>query len=169
MPDIAQASAELDSLIAEQPRDPFLHELKGQIMFENNRIIEALGAYRTAVSYLPDSALLLADLGRVELAQKPPAVAEATAHLEKSTVLDKDNAYVWRLLAVAYGKGGQNGMSALALAEEAMLQDDVDQALRQCEGAIKALPQGSPAALRARDLKSFALERQRVKKGEPAS
>lgn len=164
MPDLPQASAELDSLLAELPKDPFLHELKGQIFFENNRLKEALEAYEMAVKLLPDSPLLLADLGKVELAQNPPMVAQAISHLEKSTMLDRGNSYAWRQLAGAYGKAGQDGLAALALAEEAMLMDDADIAIRQADAALPKLREGTPARQRARDLKSFAIERQAAKK-----
>ncbi|MBY0408508.1 MAG: M48 family metalloprotease, partial [Rickettsiales bacterium] len=153
MPDMMRSMAEIDGLIAESPKDPFFHELKGQILFENNRPKEALSSYKTAVELLPNSPLLLADLARVELAQKEDSlVPSAVGHLEKSVLLDNDNSSVWRLLATAYGKAGQQGLSALALAEEAVLQDNPEVALRQVDAATPLLRAGSPAAIRARDL-----------------
>ena len=166
MPDLQQATTELDSLLAELPRDPFLHELKGQIFFENNRLKEALASYDMAVKLLPNSPLLLADFGKVELAQNPPLTASAIAHLEKSIALDHDNATAWRQLAGAYGKAGQQQMSALALAEEALLMDDPETAMKQADAALAGLKDGTPAKQRARDIKAFAIERQAAKKKE---
>ena len=37
--------------IAEHPEDPYFHELKGQILFENGRIAESIGPYREAMRY----------------------------------------------------------------------------------------------------------------------
>lgn len=159
LPDLARSRAEIDGLIAESPKDPFFHELKGQILFEHNRPKEALDSYRTAVQLLPDSPLLLSDLGKVELAQDDPALlASAIAHLERSSALDHANAGNWRQLATAYGKAGNQAMSALALAEEAVLVDQPDTAIRQVDMAMPLLAEGTPSRQRARDLKAFALD-----------
>lgn len=167
MPDVPRSMTEIDSLIADYPKDPFFHELKGQILFENNRLKEALASYQTAVALLPSSSLLLADLGKVELAQNgQDMLATATAHLEKSVALDKANSTTWRLLATAYGKAGNKGLSALALAEEAELQDSPETVLRQVEVAIPNLANDPAAKQRASDLKARALDMKARKKRE---
>ena len=78
MPDVTRAVTEMDSLIAESPNDPFFHELKGQILFENNHPKEALASYRRAVELLPNSPLILVDLARVELAQQDASLLPMT-------------------------------------------------------------------------------------------
>ena len=60
----AQGAGLVDGLIAEAPKDPYFHELKGQILFENGRIAESVPPYREAVRYRPDSALLRYGLAR---------------------------------------------------------------------------------------------------------
>lgn len=164
MPDLPQALAELDGMMAQRPNDGFLYELKGQILFENNKVKDALGAYQTAAQLAGNSALILADLGRVELAQTPPMVSQAVTHLEQSVALDSDNAPAWRQLAIAYGKAGNEGLSALALAEEAMLYDNPETALKQSGVALTHIKGGTPAAQRARDLEAAARKRQQDKK-----
>jgi len=165
MPDTKRAIAEMDSLIAESPKDPFFHELKGQILFETNHPKEALKSYQEAVKLLPNSALILADLAKVELSQNDASlVAPAITHLEKSTELDDTNANTWRQLAGAYGKAGNTGMAALALAEEAILQDNPKQALNSVAQALPLLKEGSPARQRAQDIKARALDMKREKK-----
>jgi predicted Zn-dependent protease len=164
MPDMDKAMAEMNSLIKESPNDPFFHELKGQMLFENNRPKEALTAYQDAVKLLPDSPLILADLSRVELAQnEQPLVTTAIVHLQKSTELDNSNPSTWRLLATAYGKEGNQGMSALSLAEEYLLEDDTKGALSQVNEALKYLKEG-PAHQRAQDIKARALDMKREEK-----
>ncbi len=159
MPDIDRALKEMDSLLAESPNDPFFHELKGQILFENNRPAEALASYTKAVALLPGSPLILTDLAKVELEQKPsPPVQSAISHLEKANTIDNTNAYTWRLLATAYGKSGNMGQSYLALAEESLLKADPKAALTHVGQALSLLPEGSPARQRAQDLKSRAIE-----------
>lgn len=158
MPDIDRAISEMNSLIDESPKDPFFHELKGQILFENGKISEARAEYKTAVDLLPNSSLILADLGKVEMALDVPSTLQpAINHLEKSTTLDNSNANTWRLLATAYGKANNMPMSYLALAEEASLQDDNKTALRMANQAINTLKEGSPAQRRAQDIKNHAI------------
>jgi predicted Zn-dependent protease len=164
MPDIDRAITEMDSLISESKSDPFFHELKGQILFENNRQAEALASYEQAAKLLPTSPLILSDLAKVELAQKEPKTHEAITHLEMANSLDATNEFSWRLLATAYGKTGNFGMSYLALAEEAILEDKPDSALKQVEQALTILKEGSPGHQRAQDVKLRAIEMQRTKK-----
>ena len=165
MPDVNRALGEMNSLIAESPKDPFFYELKGQIEFENNRPKEALNSYEMSVKLLPESPLLLSDLAKVELAQgEPSLLPSAISHLEKSNALDNSNPSTWRLLATAYGKTGNNGMATLSLAEEAILEDDPKTALRQVDQALPLLKDGTPARQRAQDIRSRALDMQREQK-----
>ena len=165
MPDMTRSITEMDSLIAESPKDPFFHELKGQILFENNRPKEALTSYQTSVKLLPDSPLLLSDLAKVELAQNDKSlVPSAIAHLERSNTIDDSNASTWHLLATAYGKTGNTGMAALSLAEEEILEDDPKMALKQLEEALPLLKEGTPARQRAQDIKARALDMKREQK-----
>jgi predicted Zn-dependent protease len=164
MPDLTRSIAEMDSLIAESPKDPFFHELKGQIYFENNKPKEAMQSYRKAVELLPDAPLILLDMGRVELAQGDPSLLpSATAHLEKSSQLDNSNAMVWRQLAIAYGKANNQPMASLALAEEALLVGDPKRALQNVNQAMSQLREGTPAYRHASDVKLQAIELQKEK------
>ncbi|MGE5145897.1 MAG: M48 family metalloprotease, partial [Candidatus Eiseniibacteriota bacterium] len=47
-----KALAEVDSLIAERPKDPYFHELKGQILFEVGRPADSVVSYQKAVDLL---------------------------------------------------------------------------------------------------------------------
>ena len=164
MPDMEMAIREMDELLTELPDDPFLYELKGQMLFENGRAREALTAYNKAVSLLPNSALMLADLAKVELEQELPSMTvSAITHLEKSTTLDNTNANAWRLLATAYGKTNNIAMSYLALAEEAALQGDAPATLKQANQAIATLKQNTPAYQRAQDIKTLAIQMKKEK------
>ena len=78
---------------------------------------------------------------------------------------DDTDASTWRLLAEAYGKKKNMGQSNLALAQEASLLNKPKEAIRLCNEALRSLPAGSPAALRARDLKMEAEKATEKKKG----
>ena len=149
MPDLARSLEKIDSLLREYPNDPFFHELKGQILFENRKPDQALAAYRKAASLKKDSPLILTELARVELSlNKPELTRSAAGHLKQATAMDNSHASAWRLLATAYGKMGEKGFSSLALAEEALLLDDIDNADRQVNQALLHLKKHSPSWLR---------------------
>ena len=151
--DLDKALAAIDSLIAENPDDPFFHELKGQMLFENGHIGDALPQYETAVRLYPKSALLKTDLARIQIESNDPTLLEpAIQNLRVSAQLDPDRAFVWRLLAIAYGRDGQMGMSAMAMAEQAFMTGDKKQARYNAEKAQKLLPFGSPGWLTAEDI-----------------
>jgi predicted Zn-dependent protease len=151
--DLAKAVPAVDQLIQEEPNNPFLKELKGQMLFENGRIADSVTAYRQAVKLRPDIPLL-----RIELAQslietnEAAANSEAIQHLEVATGLEPRNIHGWRLLTVAYGRDNQMPMVALAQAEIAMLQGDDKKAKDYARRAQDGLPPGSPGALRAEDI-----------------
>ncbi len=164
MPDPNKACTEIDALAKEYPDDAFLADLQGQIQFENGRIQNALQAYGRATRLMSDSALMLTSLGEAYLGEGSAAsIQKALSALERANALDNSNARSWRLLATAYGKHGDIGMSQLALAEEAALNFEPDIARRQAEAAIDKLPPGAPGRLRAEDLKRLAAEMKRQK------
>lgn len=157
MPDLANALKEVDSLTAEFPKDPFFHELKGQILFENGRAAEALVSYQKASALLPASPLILTDLARVEIAGNTPAlIASAVKRLERATAIDNSNDATWELLSVAYGKQGNLGRSNLALAEREALKSRPGGITRYVNEAEKHLAKDSLARLRVDDLKRVA-------------
>ena len=63
-PDLPKALGLVDGLIAEYPQDPYFYELKGQMLFENGRVMESIEPNREALRYRPDSALLRYGLAR---------------------------------------------------------------------------------------------------------
>jgi predicted Zn-dependent protease len=153
LPDLPAAIAAIDDLLAEHPDDPYFHELKGQMLFENGRIDYAILAYRVAVKLRPDAPLL-----RVGLAQAliesgaPDANAEAIRHLEEAVAREPTNAGAWRLLGIAQGRNGLEGVSNLSLAEYALLigkQEDARLYARRAEARIGP---SDPAWLRLQDV-----------------
>ena len=155
--DIPNALAEVDSLIAEDPADPYFHELKGQILFENGRILEAAVSYRAAVDRLPGSPLLRVGLARALIEAGDPAMLGAARdHLETAVSLNHDNATAWRLLSIVYGRSDDPGRSALASAEHALLVGRYKDAIRFADRADNFLPFGSPSQLRVEDIRFTA-------------
>ena len=80
-----RALKETDALIADQPNNPYLYELKGQILFESGRAKEAEPAHRRSVELKPDAPLLHMNLGQALLAEDDPAkLDEALGELRKA-------------------------------------------------------------------------------------
>lgn len=108
----------IDELIAEQPNNPYLYELKGQILFEFARTAEAEAPQRKSVELKPDAPLLRVNLGQTLIALEDPKKRdEGIAELKKAVLQEDDNAVAYRLLAEAYDRRGDDGLARLATAE----------------------------------------------------
>jgi len=150
---LQKALPEIDSLIAEYPNDPFFQEQKGQILYQTGHGRDALVNYGKAVELAPDQPLIRMELAQVQLEQNDPSLIPAAIKGMKQVVLvESDNPDAWRTLAIAYGKGGQEGMAALSLAEAAAANGNVRMAHLEAKSAMEKLPQGSPGWIRAQDI-----------------
>ncbi|MDX5412637.1 MAG: tetratricopeptide repeat protein, partial [Rhodobacterales bacterium] len=154
-PDPARAIAAADRLVAMRPKDPFVHDLRGQILLESRQFGAAVNAYRQAAALAPRNALIQAGYGRALLAaDQPKAALEAL-----STARDRDfrNPMMLRDLAVAYARTGQDGMASLVTAERFALMGRLPDALIHANRAAGLLPRGSASFNRAQDV-VFAAE-----------
>ncbi len=152
-PNVPKAIELIDTLIAKMPKDPYFHELKGQILFENGKIDLALPSYQMSVDLLPESALLKAQLAQAQIEKNnPEMLSKAIENLEYSVSKDATRPFVWRQLGIAFGRLGQMGESSRALAEEAILNGRFNEAIAIAERAKKQLKRGSPNWLRAEDI-----------------
>jgi predicted Zn-dependent protease len=143
----------IDGLIAEEPANPYLQELKGQMLFETGHVADSIPPYREAVRLRPDSSLLHLGLGQSMVELGDPALnKQAISELETAVSIEPNLNQAWRLLSAAYDRDGQTPMTALALAELALGRGDSKEAEKHAERALEMLPQGSPAWLRAEDI-----------------
>jgi predicted Zn-dependent protease len=154
IPDMAKALPLIDGLIAEFPGDPYYWEMKGQMLFENGRVAEAAKIYAEAVRLLPTAPLIRVGYAQAQLElDRPELTRDALTHLNAAVHADRDNGLAWRLLAIAHGREGRVGEAALALAEQAMVENRLPDATQQAVRAQRLLPEGSPSWLRAQDIK----------------
>ena len=165
VPDLEKALVEIRSLLRDHPDDPFFHELEGQILFENGRPAEALPSYEEANRLAPGSGQIEVLLARCLLAlNTPEADQRALRHMESAIKTEDDWSSAWRELAIAYGRVGRLGDSALALAEQFAREGKWREAEGQAKRAQAQLPTGSPAALRALDVEEQARREYEKKK-----
>ncbi len=155
IPDINKSLGEIDSLIATQPQNPFFSELKGQILYENGKVMESIPYYEKAVSILPKSALLRIILATAQISSEEESMRQkAIVNLEKGVLKEPYNSFAWNQLAIAYGRGGDLGMSNLALAEEASLSNKKKDARKFLDRAKETIKEGTPAYQRIKDIQS---------------
>lgn len=146
---IMDALKQLETLIEKEPRNPYFHELQGQILLDSGKAKESLPPYARAVELLPDAPLLRAAYGHALVEAGKPG--DAIRQLELA-LNEEPSPRVHHLLAIAYGKAGQEGLSRLHLAEESILQGKLDFAEQDAKLARDALPKDSPGHLRALDI-----------------
>ncbi len=156
--DLSQTLPLIDGLIAADPKDPFLHELKGQMLFENGRLQAAVEAYQAAIALRPKDPVLLAPAAAA-MVEDGRDIGRAIELLQHVTLKEPRNPGAWRQLGIAFGKQGDIGQASVALAESAMLNGQKDDAILQARRAQGLLPEGSTGWLKAEDILRAALPR----------
>ena len=135
----------VDELIAGDPQNAYFWELRGQILFEEGRAVEAIADHQKAVDFKPDAPLLRINLAHAMLeSQDRQQLDLAIDQLKRAMALEPENTMGWRLMSQAYASLGKEGEARLASAEYYF-------ALRQAD-------QAAQFAMRARDM----LDRQSI-------
>ncbi len=148
-----RAIKSIDALIADYPNDPYLYELKGQVLFEVGKVAESEAPHRKSVELMPDAPLLRINLGQTLIAENDPAkLDEAIGHLQRAVDKETDNAFGWRLLAQAYDAKDEPGMARLATAEQDFALGQLRDARVFAMRARELLPRNTPQWRRATDI-----------------
>lgn len=160
-----KALAEIRSLLAEAPDDPYFLEIYGQILLESGRPKEAIAPLQKAVASTNAQSLIAGVYGHALIASEDPAnLPEAERVLKAAVARDAANPFAWYQLGVVYANRGDTARAALASAERYVLQGNAPLALQSAEQAMTSLPQGSADWIRAQDIAILArdaVERQR--------
>jgi predicted Zn-dependent protease len=138
----------MDKAQAYRPNDPYLQELKAELLMRNKRFAQSEKEYAKAVSMDPKNALALSGYGRALLANKQ--TTKALSILKKARNTGFRNTRLMRDLA--YSKIGKNNMAALVTAELYAMSGNMKDAKIHAQRAFKGLPLGSPAWQRAQDV-----------------
>jgi predicted Zn-dependent protease len=159
---LGSALLTIDGLLKEYPNDPYFHELRGQMLYENGRAAEAVPSYRRAVQLLPAVGILKIDLARALLdTNKPENDREAVRNLELASQTESGSFDLWRLEAAGYAKLNNPGLTSLARAEMAIIRGNRAEAQSHAATAERHLQQGTPAWQRAQDIKAYINSRPR--------
>ncbi len=155
--DLPRARAELESLLAEAPNNPYFLELMGQILFENGRAEESIAYHRRSLEALPGNPLFQINLARaLNAAHGRQGADQAVPLLQQALRTEPDNAFAWRELAQARDLQGQENLAQLASAEQYFHLGDYRAALSFAERARRSLPRNTVDYQRANDIVTFA-------------
>jgi len=153
---LGSALLTIDGLIKENPNDPYFHEVRGQMLYENARAGEAVASYRRAAQLLPSSAVIKIDFARTLLAtNNPENDREAVRNLELAVQQESGTFELWRMMAEGYSRLNNPGMTSLARAEMAVLRGQRSEAQAHADAASRQLQSGTPAWQRAQDIKAY--------------
>ncbi len=161
MPDMEKAIAEAQSLVNDEPNNPYFLELLGQLQVARGHVMEGIEPYRKAVHLLPDAPQIRVALAAAMLGTEDPRLS-AQAEAELKIVLQQDNedGFAWYELAEAYSRQGQEGKAELATAERYFVLADYPQAQRFAYFAQQKLMRGSTDWQRASDILLVAQSQQ---------
>jgi len=145
-----KAVSTMQELLAKKPRDPFYHELFGQILLEGRKTSASITAYRNAVNLAPRNALILGSFGHALLVSGNPKAALPV--LQKARARDGQDARVLRDLGQTYAALKQPGLASVVTAERYALLGRLKDAGIHAKRAVGLLPRGSAGWQRAQDV-----------------
>lgn len=153
--DLGAALKEIDSLIAEEPENPYFHELKGQILFETGRPIDSIEPLIEANRLLPDNALLKISLARSLLERNEPEdITMAEEALRDALISEPNNAFAWTQLAIVFEAQDNRPLAQVATAEAAYNIGNYPRAHSFAQRAILELTPNTPAFRQASDIRN---------------
>ena len=148
-----RALTAVEELIAGAPDNPYYWELKGQILFEESRPLDAIEAHAKAVELKPDAPLLRINLAHAMIETNDPERLDAAIdQLKRATAIEGDNTLAWRLLGQAYASQGKDGEARLASAEYYFAMGRREQATQFALRARDRLDRSSIEWRRATDI-----------------
>ena len=148
-----KAQVETDALLKTAPDDPYFLELKGQILLESGKPIEAIEPLRRATALTANAPLIATTFGHALIASEDRAnFVEAQRVLKAAVAKDRENPFAWYELGVVYEANGDHARARLASAEQQFMNGKFSEAMRNAEVAQQGLPAGSPDMLRAQDI-----------------
>lgn len=152
-PDLAKAQSEIQSLIRDEPRNPYFYEVLGQIYVSMGMPEKGAEPYRKAVALIPDAPEIRTSLAAALIAtEKKPNEQQAVTHLKVALQQDREQPFAWYQLAQAYSDLGHEPLANLATAELKYYSGDIQQAAVFAVRARQALPQGTPEWEQANDI-----------------
>ena len=153
--DLTTALKEIDSLIEDEPENPYFHELKGQILFETGRPVDSVEPLIEANRLLPGNSLLEVSLARSLLVRDEEGDVDlAEEALRDALISEPNNAFAWTQLAIVFEKQDNRPMAQVATAEAAYNIGNYPRAYSFASRAILELTPNTPAFRQASDIRN---------------
>jgi predicted Zn-dependent protease len=153
--DLRSALAQIDTLIQQQPNNPYFHEVRGQALLEGGKPQEAIAPLRKAVALSNNSPLIEMLLGQALVATGNNAYTdEAIAILRAAVARETEAPIGYMQLAMAYGRKGDYAQADLASAQAAYLRGDSKTARDLASRAKTRFAIGTPGWVKADDIVS---------------
>ncbi|HEY0266386.1 MAG TPA: M48 family metalloprotease [Rhizomicrobium sp.] len=152
-PNLKKALDSINSLIAEEPNNPYFYEVRGQIYMGMAKPSQAIPDYQKSVNLRPQAPQLRLALATAQLATDNAGVAgDALKNLKAALLVEDDDPSTWYQAAQAYSMLNDEPMANLATAEVWYNAGDMRKALVFATRARGKLPQGGADWERAQDI-----------------
>lgn len=140
--DLKNAIKSINSLITDEPENPYFYELKAQIYFESGKGELAIAPLKEALRLKPDAPLLKIALAQALIERDTPETNnKAILYLKSALQKEETNGFAWYQLSQAYDRQDEPALARYAIAEQAFAMGDYNRAksfaLRAQEGLAK--------------------------------
>ena len=144
----------LNKVIAKEPNNSYLQELKGQYYFENGKLELAKECYKQALAKLPKDQIIQLEFAAtvINSANNKKQLSSAITMLKQVAIKDPENVMVYFILSRGYGKLGEQDKAILALAEFYFYQGAYGKSEILAKKVIKMSKFGSKEYVRANDI-----------------
>jgi predicted Zn-dependent protease len=152
--DLKKSINEINYLIKKDETNPFYHELKAQIYYENGNTKEAKKEYEKAHNLLPNSELIKMSYSQTLISNENNFTDnEKAIKLVNSILIENPkNINAWRILSVAYNNTGNQIAAKYAAAEFSYYKKDYALAKKQAKDLINKLNKNSSLYFKTQDI-----------------
>ncbi len=152
--DTRRAMAGIDKLISENRNNPYLYEIKGEILLSSRQADKAAAAFAKAAKLdKKNSSIIRGRLGFALVSTGDSSqMKKAIRELRAAISADPSNYNAYTYLARAYSQSGDVAMAELTQAEGYFRAGNVREAKRFAVRAQKKLPKNTPNWQRASDI-----------------
>ena len=155
--DLRNAIRTIDSLIEEETDNPYYYELKGQILYESGKGMEAIAPMTEAVRLKPSAPLLEVALAQALIEGGAPSQIDQSIKLLKSALQKENtNGFAWYQLSQAYDRKGEPALARYAIAEQRFALGDYQGARSFAQRAQEGLLVHRAQSRRASDIIAIA-------------
>lgn len=158
----SERAVRLLNLLRNSKHDPYILELKGQILYESGNSKQAFELFNKVEKLLPNQPLIKIQYASVILSLDDPQYFPiAIDKLKIALLAEKENAQAWKILAELYSKIKNHGLVNLSLAEAHLLSEKYSLAIKHAKKAIEILDKNNDSQdiIRANDIIFFAKEK----------